>query len=249
MRHLIASVILLLFGLTAKCQLIVDNAGLLTENEELELTNRLLDIKDKSTIETLVYITPDLDGKSSMDYGMDLSQTYPAGVKGINNGIIILLSMNDRNLQIMVGYGLEWILGDSETRLITDQMIPFFKQSGFFSGINKGIDLINEKVIEVDWKPNSLKKLTAAENGKIFKVQYSNKTGKTKYKYAIDTDPQFSKDFKIKLNIDGNEFDLYYSKYMNDMISKILTSNKITVYFRLSDFDNKRLELMGINKL
>jgi hypothetical protein len=33
---------------------------------------------------------------------------------------------------------------------------------------------------------------------------------------------------------------------MNDMISKILTSDNITVYFRLSDFDNKRLELIGI---
>ena len=33
---------------------------------------------------------------------------------------------------------------------------------------------------------------------------------------------------------------------MNDLISKILTKDKILVYFRLSDFDKKRLELIGI---
>lgn len=33
---------------------------------------------------------------------------------------------------------------------------------------------------------------------------------------------------------------------MNDLIAKILTSDKITVYFRLSDFENNKLELIGI---
>ena len=106
--------------------------------------------------------------------------------------------------------------------------------------------MISKKVIDIDWEPNKIKEISDKENGALFKVQYSNKTGDTKYKYAIDTDQQFSDDFKIKFTIHDKAYDLYYSKYMNDMVSKILTSDNITVYFRLSDFDNKRLELIGI---
>ncbi|GAA4279996.1 hypothetical protein GCM10022260_04170 [Gaetbulibacter aestuarii] len=232
--------------MTVKSQLIIDNGEFLTDNEKSELTTRLQNLKDKSTVETMIYTTMDLGGKSPIDYGMDLSRKYPAGIKGINNGIIILLSKNDRKLQILVGYGLEWILSDNQTQIIVDQMIPFFKKGEFYNGVNKAIDLINKKVIDIDWKPNNFKEITDKENGKIFKIQYSKKTGDTKYKYAIDTDQQFSDDFKIKFTLHDIDYDLYYTKYMNDMISKILTSDKITVYFRLSDFDNKRLELIGI---
>jgi hypothetical protein len=246
MRHITTLIILIFFGLTVKSQLIIDNGEFLNDNEKSELTTRLQILKDKSTVETLIYTTMDLGGKSPFDYGMDLSRKYPAGIKGINNGIIILLSKNDRKLQIIVGYGLEWVLSDNQTQMIVDQMIPFFKKGEFYNGVNKAIDLINKKVIEIDWEPNKFSEFTDKENGELFKIQYSNKTGDTKYKYAIDTDQQFSDDFKIKFTIHDKDYDLYYTKYMNDLISKILTSDKITVYFRLSDFDNKRLELIGI---
>jgi hypothetical protein len=246
MRHLTILLIFIFFGLTANCQLIIDNGEFLTESEESELTTRLQILKDKSTVETLIYTIMDLDGMSPIDYGKNLSLRYPAGVKGINNGIIVLLSKNDRKLQIIVGYGLEWILSDNQTQIIVDQMIPYFKKGEFYNGVNKAIDLISEKVIDIDWKPNKLREISDKENSEIFKIQYSNNTGERKYKYAIDTDQQFSDDFKIKFTIHDKDYNLYYTKYMNDLISKILTSDKITVYFRLSDFDNKRLELIGI---
>jgi uncharacterized membrane protein YgcG len=142
MRHITTLIILIFFGLTVKSQLIIDNGEFLNDNEKSELTTRLQILKDKSTVETLIYTTMDLGGKSPFDYGMDLSRKYPAGIKGINNGIIILLSKNDRKLQIIVGYGLEWVLSDNQTQMIVDQMIPFFKKGEFYNGVNKAIDLI-----------------------------------------------------------------------------------------------------------
>lgn len=246
MRQITTAIILIFFGLTVKSQLIIDNGEFFTENEKSELTTRLQNLKDKSTVEILIFTTTDLGGRSSIDYGMDLVYKHPTGIKGINNGILILLSKNDRNVQILVGYGIEWILTDIQNQLIIDEMIPYFEKGEFYNGVNKAIELINTKVIDVDWKLHKLDKISKIENGKIFKFQYSNSTGYTKYKYAIDTDPQFSNDFKIKLILDSKDYDLYYSKYMNDMISKILTKDKILVYFRLSNFDNKKLELIGI---
>jgi len=223
-----------------------DNGAFFNDSEKSELSNRLQNIKGNSSVEILIFTTMDLGGKTPLDYGEDLSLRYPTGKKGLNNGITILLSKNDSRLQILNGYGLEWIITDNQSRQIIDQMLPYFKKGEFYNGVNKAIDLINAKVIDVDWKSYKPDKLSNIENGKIFKIQHSNTTGDTKYKYAIDTDPQFSDDFKIKLTLDGNDFNLYYSKHMNDLISKILTKDKISVYFRLSDFNSKRLELIGI---
>lgn len=246
MRRYLLIIILVFLNITVKGQLIIDNGAFLTEKEKSNLTQKIQSIKDKSTVETLIYTTLDLGDKSEFDYAMDLSLKYPVGNNGINNGIIILLSKNDRKLQILVGYGLEWILSNSQTQLIVDQMIPYFKKGEYFNGINKAIDFINQKVIDIDWKPYKLKELTDADNGKIFEINYSNKARKRNFIYAIDTDPQFSDEFKIKLRIDGKDFELYYSKYMNDLISKIITKNNNLVYFRLNDYKNRRLQLIGV---
>ncbi len=246
MRHFTTLIFLFFFGLISKSQVVIDNGAFFTEKEVSDLEDRLQILKDKSTVETLIYTTIDLAGKTSLDYAKELFHKYPAGVKGINNGIIILLSKNDKRLQILVGLGLEWVLSDSECQLILDQMIPFFEKDEYHNGLNKGIDLINQKVIDIEWEAHKFKKISDKKNGKIFKIEYSNKTENSKYKYAIDTDPQFSDEFKIILTINDKEYNLYYTKYMNDLIAKILTSDKLTVYFRLSDFENNKLELIGI---
>ncbi len=246
MKQISILLFLIFFSLALKGQVIVDNGKFFSDIEKSELTSILKRIEAKSTVQALIYTTMDLGGISPLDYGKDLSIRYPVGTKGVNNGIIIWLSKNDRELQILNGYGIEWVISDNQSQQIIDRMIPYFKEGEFYNGIVEALDLINEKVADIDWKAHKFKKTSNFENGRIFKMNYSNKTGQIKYKYAIDTDPQFSDDFKIKMIIDGEYFDLYYSKYMNDLVSIILARNKVSVYFRLSDFDQKRLELVGI---
>ena len=73
-----------------------------------------------------------------------------------------------------------------------------------------------------------------------------DKTNNRKFKYAIETDPQFNEEFKIRLKSKDDEFDLYYSKYMNDFIGNILSRKEITIYARLKDYDSRKLELLGV---
>jgi|GEM_PF-5137758 len=115
MKRIALLVILTVFSLTVKGQLVIDNGSFFSENEKTALAEKMQEIRDKSTVQTLLYTTTDLAGKSPIDYGKDLALKYPAGVHGINNGIIILLSTNERRLQILCGYGLEWILSNNET--------------------------------------------------------------------------------------------------------------------------------------
>ncbi|UBM61344.1 TPM domain-containing protein [Candidatus Sulfidibacterium hydrothermale] len=244
----IIGIILTFLSLTAHSQLVVDNGHFFTKNEIARLENKMQNIENKYSIETMIYTTIDLNGKTPIEYGKEIGNSYEVGKKGINNGILILLSKNDRRIQILNGFGIEWIISDTKTQKIVDQMIPFFKQQNFFGGVNNALTMIEKYVSKTDWKISEIGLNNISENdlGKIIKFKYSNKSGQTKYKYAIDTDTQFSNNFQIKLESNKTEFNLFYSKNMNDLISIILTRKNIIVYARLTDWQNKRLELLGI---
>ncbi len=218
MNRILYIIIFLFLELTAQSQLVVDNGNFFSEKEKIELTNRMREIEEKTTVQTLIYTTLDLKGKLPFEYSRELGMNYKVGIKGINNGILILLSKNDRKVQILNGYGIEWIISDYETQSIVNEMIPFFKQQDFYGGVNNSLTLIEKKVSKVDWSINAsrLSKVSEIDLGEIIKFEYTNETGRTKYKYAIDTDPQFSNEFKVILESGQIEFKLFYSKYMND---------------------------------
>ena len=248
MNRTIYLIIFVVLGLTAQSQLVVDNGHFFSENEIIKLGKRMQEIENETSAQILIYTTLDLNGKTPVEYGKELGMNYRVGIKGINNGILILLSKNDRKVQILNGYGIEWIISDLETQNIVDQMIPFFKQQDFFGGVNNSLTLIENKVSKIDWSINTsqISKLSENDIGEIIKFDYTNETGNTKYKYAIETDPQFSNDFKVILESDYIEFKLFYSKNMNDFISTILTKKDIVIYARLTDWKSKKLELLGI---
>jgi hypothetical protein len=248
MRNTIAFLIVFLNCLITNGQLISDNGGFLSEPENLKLKTQCEKINKNTSVEILLYTELDLNGQSAKEYGMELSKRIPVGKKGINNGILIVLSKNDRKLQILNGLGLEWILSDEESTIIVDTIVHFFKKKEYFNGLETALNLINEKVSKYDWdfKETEFEKISKNDLGKILKFNYSNTSGKTNYKYGIDLDPQFSEDFKIVLQSEEKKFELYYTKYMNDNIGKILTKKEITIYARLKDWDLKKLELLGI---
>ncbi|WP_289056012.1 TPM domain-containing protein [Carboxylicivirga marina] len=248
MNKILYLVIFVLHGLSAQGQLIVDNGNFFSDKEISELINKMQKIENETSVQTLIYTTMDLNGKTPIEYGLELGTNYKVGIKGVNNGILILLSKNERKVQVINGYGIEWIISDNETQKIVDQMIPFFKQQNFFGGVNNALTLIENEVSKIVWSINTSGLSNLSENnlGEIIKFDYTNETGNIKYKYAIDSDSQFSNDFKVILKSNHNEFSLYYSKNMNDFISTILTKKDIVVYARLTDWKNKRLELLGI---
>lgn len=246
MRTSILSLIFLLFTTIANCQLVIDKGDFLTEQQATQLTNAMQDLRDSSSVESLIYTAMDLDGKTPVEYGIELAKTYPVGMKGVNNGVMILLSKNDRKFQILAGNGLEWNLTDDECQRIVDRAIPFFKEGDFFGGLNKVLELISQQVAALDWEVFQMEDFNRYMTGQVFKMTYSHKPDSEKEIQIPDSSAQFSADAKIGISVDGNPFNLYYSKYMGEMISKIKSSSDVTIYFRLTDFDSEHLELLGV---
>jgi len=63
--------------------------------------------------------------------------------KGKDNGVLLLVAVDDRKLTIRTGYGVEHLLTDAYSRRIIEQVIkPEFIQGNYYRGIDKGTTYI-----------------------------------------------------------------------------------------------------------
>ncbi|MFO7829057.1 MAG: TPM domain-containing protein, partial [Bacteroidales bacterium] len=253
MRHLIL-ILTFCFSLSLSAhenKSVYDNGNFFSETEIAKLTKNCNEIKKKTSVDIVVYTIENLNGMDPVSYGLNLAREIHVGEPFINNGVLILLSKVDRKMQVLTGFGIEWIIPNEKTAEIVSNMIPYFKSSEYYNGVEKGIAMIHEKVIGLDWSihERQLSNLSQQDESKIIKFKYDNSSNNKKFKYAIETDPQFSPEFKVELNTKQNvKYELYYTKYMNDLVNSILTVQEIEVYARLTDYENKKLELVGIRK-
>ncbi len=110
------------------------------EDEEkiLKKTEGLYAATGNST-QVVVATINSLEGYGIEEYANNLFREWGIGNKDKNDGILILLAVNDRKSRIEVGYGLEGTLPDGKTGGIQDTyMIPYFKENNFSKGLAEG---------------------------------------------------------------------------------------------------------------
>ena len=103
----------------------------------------------------IVVVTVNTIGDAPLEeYSLDILREWGIGSESKNNGVLILLAVEDRKSRIEVGYGLEGALPDSKTGWIQDDyMVPYFSNSDYSTGILEGykavlLEIYNEYNIE-----------------------------------------------------------------------------------------------------
>lgn len=109
-----------------------DFSNLLDSNSEVKLENICNEIT-KSTNCEIVLVTIDTISPYSTieDYSVKLFENWGIGNKGKDNGLLILLSKEERQLRIEVGYGLEGILNDGKCGEIIREVLPQLKTNNY----------------------------------------------------------------------------------------------------------------------
>ncbi|MEN3747283.1 TPM domain-containing protein [Sphingomonas sp. HF-S3] len=126
---------------------VVDAANLLDSAQEQQLTQLSEGIEQASGRQFVVATIPDLQGYAIDDYGYRLGQHWKLGQKDADNGIILLVAPNEREVRIEVGKGLEPIMTDGFVGLIIDkQIVPHFKAGDMAGGIIAGASEIGEQM-------------------------------------------------------------------------------------------------------
>lgn len=120
---------------------VVDTAGLIDPAAERALTDRLAAFEAKSSDQIVVATVPDLGGEAIEPYANRLFRQWNLGQAGENNGVLLLVSRDDRRMRIEVGYGLEGTLTDLHSKLIIENtMVPAFRAGDFSGGISAAVD-------------------------------------------------------------------------------------------------------------
>ncbi len=126
-------------------RLVNDFANMLNSGEQQQLENKLVSFdRTTSTQITIVTIT-DLGGYDVSDYTIQLFNRWKIGQAGKNNGVLLLVSLNDRKAWITTGKGLEGVLTDAKTsRIFRNELKPAFKEGNYYGGLNQTVDAIIE---------------------------------------------------------------------------------------------------------
>jgi uncharacterized protein len=120
-----------------------DYAGALTAAERDRLERKLAERERTSSNQVVVAIFRSLGGENLEDYSIRLAQAWRIGQKGLDNGVIFLVFLEDRKMRLEVGYGLEATLTDATaSSIIRDVVAPRFRERRFAEGIEGGLDAI-----------------------------------------------------------------------------------------------------------
>jgi len=124
-------------------RLVNDYANILTPDQNQTLERKLYQFDDTTSNQVLVVIVPRLDGKDVADAAIEIGRAWGVGGKKNNNGVVLLISVEDRKLNISPGYGLEKSLPDLTCQQIIENIIvPDFKGNDYYAGIDQGTDAI-----------------------------------------------------------------------------------------------------------
>jgi uncharacterized protein len=122
---------------------VVDQAGILDQPTIDAITSQLAGYESATGKQLVVVTLPDLKGYPIEDWGLALGRGWGIGQKGKNDGVLLIVAPNDRDVRIEVGYGLEGDLPDATANtIIQSEIIPHFKRGDMQGGVRAGVTAI-----------------------------------------------------------------------------------------------------------
>jgi uncharacterized protein len=124
-----------------------DYAAALAAADRDRLEAKLADRERTSRNQVVVAIFRSLEGESLEDFSIRLAEKWKIGQKGLDNGVIFLIFLQDRKMRIEVGYGLEPTLTDAiSSSILSEVVAPRFREGKIAEGIEAGLDAIDAAI-------------------------------------------------------------------------------------------------------
>lgn len=137
-------------GLPTLNQPVIDQAKILSDAEMQQLNQKILSLYQQGKAQVGVIIVPTTGQEAIFDFALRAGEKWQLGSAKRDNGLLIAIAVNDRNIQILTGYGLEGVLPDLVlSRIIRNQITPYFKQGQYAQGISAGLDEIT-RIVNLD---------------------------------------------------------------------------------------------------
>jgi uncharacterized protein len=120
-----------------------DYAGMIHSSTKSKLEEALRGFEQSDSTQIVILTIPALEGENIEEFGIKVAERWKIGHQGKDNGVLFIVSKQERKIRIEVGRGLEGKLTDLMAGRIIDQVIkPKFKQSDFDGGFIAGVSAL-----------------------------------------------------------------------------------------------------------
>jgi uncharacterized membrane protein YgcG len=150
-------VLLVLLGLPAGAQepfpapqgRVNDFAQVLDASTKAQLNALVAQVEQRTTAEIAVVVVHTTAPLTPKEYVTALFNRWGVGKRGIDNGVMVLLAIHDRRVEIETGYGVEGILPDGKVgEIIRTAMLPAFKHNRWGEGLVAGTQRVAQTLLE-----------------------------------------------------------------------------------------------------
>lgn len=126
-----------------------DYAGVIPSSTESKMELWADAVKRETGAEIAVVTIRSLGGMDIESFAADLFRAWGIGERGRDNGVLILLAVQDRKVRIEVGYGLEPILPDGKTGgILDDFVLPDLRNGNYGEGLSKALTAVAGVIAE-----------------------------------------------------------------------------------------------------
>lgn len=122
---------------------VTDLTATLSAPQRQSLERKLAAFEQSKGSQIAVLLVPTTGEETIEQYGIRVAEQWQLGRRGVDDGILLLVALEDRTVRVEVGYGLEGAVPDAvANRVVEDVIIPHFRQGNFFAGISAGVDTL-----------------------------------------------------------------------------------------------------------
>jgi uncharacterized protein len=122
---------------------VTDLADVLPPADEARLEAALVGFERETSHQIAVLVLPSLGGEPIEPFTLRVAEQAQLGQRGLDNGILLVLSVEDRRARIEVGYGLEGVVPDAVAkRVLEDAIFPRLRAGDFAGGVEAGVQAL-----------------------------------------------------------------------------------------------------------
>lgn len=125
-----------------------DYANILSEETENEIQSMSVQLSNTDGTQMVVVTVEDLEGLSVEEYANQLFNKFGIGEADSDNGLLILVSRDDRKIRVEVGYGLEGVINDGKAgRYLDAYAVPYLKNNEWDKGIFNVYNALYKEIV------------------------------------------------------------------------------------------------------
>ena len=122
---------------------VYDYVNILPKAQKEALNLKLKRYADTTSTQIVFAIIDSANGEELDALGAKWGESWGIGQKDADNGILLILAVKDRKVDINTGYGIESRLSDSDAeRIVNRVLVPNFRSKNYYAGLDQGADAI-----------------------------------------------------------------------------------------------------------